>query len=291
MKKIFLLGLVASLALFSCSEDDSKFPVAGPNSTIVGFPNKAVTENFKTNLATANLNVAVHLISYANETFPSADITSTWSVDASSTAIAGVDYDTVGTNNSVTIGAGKNVGFIPFTVYPIVYDAFNPKKLVLNLNTTSATGIIGSQYKQVTVTLQGVCVSDIGGAYTASTLRINNGVTYTFGSEFFTPTTGTSYKTNYVGPYYSPGQVPGGSTSVNLGAGTSAGYVFTDVCGKIRLQTQQLASIFSNEVRQSDTQYNNSSLNTATGVVTVHYSIFFSGNTVERAFISTYTPL
>lgn len=291
MKKIFLLGFIASLSLFSCNEDDSKFPVVGPNATIVGFPLVAVTENFKTNLASADLKVAVHLISYKNETLPSADITSTWSVDPSSTAVAGVDYAKVGTNDSVTISAGNNVGFIPFKVFPIVYDAFNPKKLVLNLNTTNAGGLIGSQYKQVTVTLQGVCVSAIGGNYTVSTLRVNNGAVFTFGTEAFTPTVGTSYKTNYVGPYYSPPQTAGSSNTINLGAGTSAGYVFTDVCGKIRLQTQQLASVFSNEVRQSGAQYNVSSLNTVTGVVTVHYSIFFSGNTVERQFISTYTPL
>ena len=157
--------------------------------------------------------------------------------------------------------------------------------------------LIGEQYKQVTITLQGVCVSFLEGDYSTSTLRVNNGVIYTHDLETFVftdPAAGT-YHNDYIGAYHSAGQTPGlnvstGAPTVEL-AGTSAGYTFSDICGKLRVPTQNLASVYSNEVRQTEAQFQASNVNPGTGVVTIYYSVWFTGNTVEREFISTYTPL
>ncbi|HRN98161.1 MAG TPA: hypothetical protein PLA69_02420, partial [Flavobacterium sp.] len=71
----------------------------------------------------------------------------------------------------------------------------------------------------------------------------------------------------------------------------SAGYYLTDICGKLQVPTQNLAQAYSNEVRQNATQFANSTVNEETGQITIHYSIFFTNNTVERPFFSVYTPL
>lgn len=290
MKKIFLLSAVLTLVFTSCDKGD-EVGTFGANNTIVGFPDN-FSKSFFTNVSTGELLVPTTLVSYVNETYPS-DVTINWSVDPSSTAVAGVDYD-LPTSTTVTIPSGSTTANIPFTVHPNVFDPSDPKKLVLRMNTV-ATGnaLVGEQFRLVTITLQGVCVSDIGGNYSTSTLRVNNGAIYTFANEVITPTApgGSEYITTYVGPYYCTGQAPGSANTVNLPAGTVAGYVFTDICDTMQLATQNLAAVFSNEVRQSPAQFANSVRNPITGVMVIYYSVYFTGNTVERQFVSTYTPI
>ena len=140
------------------------------------------------------------------------------------------------------------------------------------------------------------CESFLSGSYSTSTLRVNNGTIYTHALENFilVGNGAVTYRNDYIGAYHSAGQTPGtsslGGPTVEL-QGTSAGFTFSEICGKIKVETQNLASLYSNEVRQSQAQFDASTVNPNTGVVTIYYSIWFTGNTVEREFISTYTPL
>jgi hypothetical protein len=140
------------------------------------------------------------------------------------------------------------------------------------------------------------CESFLAGSYSTSTLRVDTGVVYTHALENFTLFgNSVTYRNDYIGAYHSAGQTPGlntatGAATIEL-AGTSAGFTFSEICGKIKVETQNLASVYSNEVRQSQAQFDASTVNPNTGVVTIYYSIWFTGNTVEREFISTYTPL
>lgn len=289
MKKILLLSTVFSLLFVSCNSDE--VGTFGPNQTIVGFTD-SFSATYITDFSDADLNVPVNLVSYQNETYPS-DVNVQWSVDDSSTAVEGVDYDMPASTNAL-ISSGTTVGNILINVHPNLFDPFNPTKLVLNMvSVPSANAIIGAQYQKVTITLQGVCSSNMAGHYSTSTLRVNNGAVYTFADEEFVQLVsgGADYKTSYVGAYYGAGQVPGSTGTALLAATTNAGYTFTDICNNIKLETQNLGSAYTNEVRQTPTQFSNSHRNPATGVVTVYYSVWFTGNTIEREFISTYTPL
>jgi hypothetical protein len=290
MKKLILLTAMFSALFVGCS-DDEEVGTFGPNQTITGFAESTMSKSFFTNQSSAVLNVPISLIAYQNEVYP-ANVTVQYTVDPSSTATAGVEY-TANTTNTASIASGNTVGFISFNVNPSTFDAFNPKTLVLNLtNVTTGNAVVGQQFKQIVVTLQGVCVSEIGGNYTNSTVRPATGTVTTFSVDTFTPTgVASQYSTKYIGPYYCPGQAPGSATSIQLPAGTNAGYIFTDICDQIKLETQNLAAAFTNLVRQSPLQYSNSSRNPSTGVVVVHYSIFFTNDTVERPFVSTYTPI
>jgi hypothetical protein len=136
------------------------------------------------------------------------------------------------------------------------------------------------------------CASFLEGSYSNSTFRPDNGATYTFAVDNVTKIGDALYRSSYIGPYYCTGQTPGTSgNTIQLPAGTNAGYVFDDFCGVLGLETQNLAAAFTNEVRQSADQKALSNVNAITGVITIHYSIFFTGNTVERPFITTLTPL
>lgn len=135
------------------------------------------------------------------------------------------------------------------------------------------------------------CGSFLEGSYSNSTLRTETGAVYTFAVDEVTKVADGLYVSSYIGPYYCGGQAPGSANTIQLPAGTRAGYTFSDVCGSIGLETQNLANAFSNEVRQSAAQKALSNVDPMTGVITVHYSIFFTSNTVERPFITTLTPL
>jgi hypothetical protein len=136
------------------------------------------------------------------------------------------------------------------------------------------------------------CGSFLEGMYANSTFRPDNGATYTFAADQVVKLGDGLYRNSYIGPYYCAGQTPGTSgNTIQLPAGTIAGFTFDDVCGVLGLETQNLASAFTNEVRQSAAQKALSNADVVTGVMTIHYSIFFTGNTVERPFITTLTPL
>lgn len=292
MKKLILLSAVFSLFFIGCSDDD-EVGTFGPNNTIVGFQDSIISRTYITDFEDSELNVPVGLISIEDETFPG-DVTLQWSIDPSSTATAGVEYD-MPTSTSVVLPSGNSVVYIPFNVHPNTFDPANPKDIVINLTTaTGSDAIIGQQFKKIRVSLLGVCSSALEGNYSTSTVRPATGAIYTFANESIAKTadpTGSEYKTTYVGPYYGGPQTPGSANTVVLAPATSAGYTFTDICGNLKMSTQNLASIYSNEVRQSATQFSNSFENPVTGVLVIHYSIFFTDNTVERPFISTYTPL
>ena len=165
MKKLFLLIVISSLAFVSCDDEDVK--LAGPNSTIVGFPTPAYSENFLTNIPNATFKIPVNLISYANETFPT-DVVLKIEVDPSSTAVAGTNFETPA-SNIVTIPAGSNSASFELKVFPTTFDPFAAKKVVFKITSVNSNnGIIGQQFEKVAITLQGVCPSFLAGNYTLS---------------------------------------------------------------------------------------------------------------------------
>lgn len=292
MKKLLLLA-VMSLGLFSCNDDEPQ--TFGPNQTIVGFAEESVSNSFLTDVNDAPLNVPISLIGFANETLPG-DVVVNWEVDASSTAVAGVEY-TISGSQSAVISAGNTTGTANFEVYPTTFNPSAPKTIVINLTTVpSNNAIVGEQYKQVVVTLQGVCNSQLQGNYTNSTLRLNNATTYTWTDEVFEKVDGTAsdYVGNHVGQYYGTAQTAAtvtgtGSASAPLAVPTAL-FFFTDICDKLQVNQHNMADAYSNIVTQDATQFANSFVDPDTGIVTIEYSIWFTNNTIERKFKGTYVP-
>lgn len=169
---------------------------------------------------------------------------------------------------------------------------------VLFLLFANTTFSINSSFKVVELPLNTksrlniVCESSLERTYSNSTLRVDNGVIYTFSADQITKLSDGLYRSSYVGQYYCSGQVPGnsGNTTV-LPSGINAGYTFYDNCGIIEIETQYLAQAFSNEVSQSAGQRALSNVNVFTGVITIHYSIGFTDNTILREYITTLTPI
>lgn len=135
------------------------------------------------------------------------------------------------------------------------------------------------------------CVSRLAGNYRTSTFRPSNGSTYTFALETLEQVADGQYNTTYVGQYYGAGQTPGSAGTALLAATTDAGFTFTDICDNLQVETQNLGNAYTNEIRQTAAQRALSRRNPATGVLKIYYSIWFTGNTVEREFVTTMTPI
>lgn len=290
MKKLLLLT-VLSLGFLSCNDDEPQ--AFGPNQTIVGFAEGKSTKPYLTDVPSASLNVPISLIGFANEALPAGEVVVNWSIDPSSTAIDGVEY-TIDGPQVTSISAGNTTGTANFLVYPTTFDSTAPKTIVINLTTVvSNNAIIGEQFKKIVVTLQGVCNSQLQGNYSNYTTIPAFGNIYTFPDEVWIKREGTvsDYYGNHVGRFYGTAQVAGGPGQTQL-AVPIAYLAFTDVCDKIKLNQQFLADNpgYSNIVTQDATQYAASFVDPDTGIVTIHYSVWFSNNTVERKHVGVYTP-
>lgn len=300
MKKIFKLSLFlfASLAFTACSNDTSdtltgsetqgglltvqtqalgyiqgSAPTDSYNVTINGFQGRENIETvdvYKQFIGVDGMMSEKVLLTTL--TFPN--------VDQMETVSYSFNY------NDLIAGLSVNGSPLPQDDSTLMIGDFWELSYMSNLGDGNAH--MNVQKTKVTVS----CGSFLEGVYANSTFRPDNGATYTFAADQVVKLGDGLYRSSYIGPYYCAGQTPGTSgNTIQLPAGTIAGYTFDDVCGVLGLETQNLASAFTNEVRQSAEQKALSNVDLATGVLTIHYSIFFTGNTVERPFITTLTPL
>lgn len=303
MKKILKLSLFSFLALgmFSCVDDD--------NDTLTGDKNVG-----------GLLSVETLAITYAQGSAPTDALSASLSVFQGREKVETVDVykqyfrldgSTLLKSNNVLL---KSVNFPVENQHESLTFSFNYNELISGvvfegqpLPADDATLEIGdywlltyvakltdgrTEHLNVKSTKVNVsCGSFLAGNYSNRTVRTETGTVYTFANDLVTPIADGLYVSSYIGPYYCAGQAPGSANTIQLPAGTRAGYTFSDVCNVIGLDTQNLASAFTNEVRQSAAQKALSNVNPVTGVITVHYSIFFTGNTVERPFVTTLTPL
>lgn len=321
MKK-FLLTLLSAAAIISC--DDKEATSLGPNNTIVGFPVTSNLNSFLNDIPDAEVNIVASLMSYENETLPSQDITLTWSIvdpadyldpadfadqaaydaELATFATSGNEFEApAGGSGTAVIVAGQTMAALPaITVHPVNFpDPDAPKKFVIRLM-EATNAVVGNQYKDVVVILQGICASDLAGNYDLVCTRLDTGTIYNMPGEVFEadPSVYARYSGNSIGPYNDRGAVSAGAQIAGVGL------VFDEICGKIALWqdpdwtfeaqtgvpdgTAQFLGPYYNAVYQDPTsnQFNNSTVDPVTGVVTIEYNIWFSAGT--RPYRGVYTP-
>jgi len=304
-KKLFLLTLLAG-AITSCDMGDDKELNYGNEAFVAQFPFAAKTGFFlKSNSEIFTYEVPVELVggnglaldtdvAVSFEKLAYVDDASTTNDDTYVTAVEGTDFEFVNPVNSLVIPAGSTFASIPIKVISGNLDDTHPAVIVLNLTEVSASGakVVSSGNKgKINVILQATCTSDLAGMYNLITTRPATGATYALpGEEIFEIGTG-KYLTSSTGPYNIRGLI---SALAQLGV-ASGGFVFNEVCGRIALTqpSQGLGNgAYTNIVTQSPAQAALSVVNPVTGVITIHYSIWFNpGNTLERPYFGVYTPL
>ena len=300
MKKTFknlACLFIATLAIVSCDsvgDDDELNYGSGPY--VAQFSTAAKTGFFlKDDNEVFNFDIPLELVG-GNGLAVNSDLNLTFEVNTDlSTAIEGNHFTFATSATNAVIPAGNKFASIKINVDSATLDDQNPPVLVLDLLDASADGetvVVSGNKNRITITLQGTCTSDLAGNYFVSTTRLSPaGGPYTRTDEFIDEIGVGTYNTTTVGNFKTVADVILTGTWNTLDFAADAGYDFKEVCGRIRVEEQNLAHAYPNLVKQTAAQYALSSVNEATGVLTIEYSIFFTNNTVERTYRSVYTPL
>ena len=300
MKKTFknlACLFIATLAIVSCDsvgDDDELNYGSGPY--VAQFSTAAKTGFFlKDDNEVFNFDIPLELVG-GNGLAVDSDLNLTFKVNTDlSTAIEGNHFTFATSATTAVIPAGNKFSSIKINVDSATLDDQNPPVLVLDLLAASADGetvvVSGNKYR-ITITLQGTCTSDLAGNYSVSTTILSPAAgPFTRTDEFIDEIGVGTYNTTTVGNYKAVADLTLTGTWNNLDASPDVGYDFKEVCGRIRVEEQNLAHAYPNLVKQTAVQYALSTVNEATGVLTIEYSIFFTNNTVERTYRSVYTPL
>ena len=155
--RIILIAVLSSFMFSSCLVEDDELDF-GDSPVLVQFENSAVTANFikdDQNPETFTYDIPVVLIGGKNQPI-SRPVDVTVSVDPSSTATEGVEYNLL--TKSVTIPAGETSASIQIEVPSGNLDPFDPKTLVLDITSSSETV---SENSKTSVDLQAACPFDI----------------------------------------------------------------------------------------------------------------------------------
>lgn len=307
LKNLFLVLLVVSIS--SCDLGDDKELDYGNGPYVAQFPFASKTAFFlKDDAATFDYTLPVELVG-GNGLALSKDITITYEVDTVTTwdddenpltpevvvntAEEGLNFDFAG-SASIVIPAGSTFASIPLKIYSGTLDDQDPPVLLLKLTSITADGVnvVTSGSKgSIALTLQGTCISNLSGLYNTYITRTSTplGGPYTVASEPITEIGAGTYLTTVTGRFALPTitQVITGAFN-QLNSGPTGGYIFKEVCGRIAVEQQRLFSVYSTTISQTPTQYANSSVNSATGVMTVYFQL---DSSPAQVYKSVYTPV
>ena len=284
MKKLILL-LVLSATYISCTSDDAKTFDNSPY--IVGFSKATDVRSYVATGDIVPLDVPINLIGGQQGQTVGNDVTITYALNASSTAVAGNEFDFVNATNNVVLPQGVTSTIIPLVINTgnLETGAENATTIVLDITTvvSNESVVIGAQYSKITITLNGLCYSHCQATYQLTTTRVLTGAVYNLPDEVVSEVSAGTYLTSSTGPYNTRGLISAGAQL----ASSTPGFIFSEVCGLITLQTQQLAGVYSNIVTQSPAQAAASS-KAENGDLIIEYSVWFTGNTVERPYRGVY---
>jgi hypothetical protein len=174
--KIIALLLIA-IVFSSCDaildQDKTDF---GKGPVLAQFVKSSITANFIKDGAVATYDVPLTIIGGRNEPL-SVPVDITISADPSSTATSGVEYTLETTK--FTIPAGEMTVNAKVKVNTANLDAFNPKTLVLKIDSSSESV---SESNKTSIVLQAVCALNLNnfvGNYTSTTSRLSGSRTAT----------------------------------------------------------------------------------------------------------------
>ncbi|MEM5565311.1 hypothetical protein WNY78_09355 [Psychroserpens sp. AS72] len=287
MKKIkFILITILSAGLMvSCNIDDEPQQLEADLATtpyVVGFNNSESAPAFLTDGAVNMFSENIVLLG-GNDFSSNPSITVNFEVDQTSTAVAGTDFDFVNGSQSITIEENREYATLDINFYSENINIDDPKILILNITSADNNAVVGAQFQTLTITINGICFSDIGGMYSVTTTYgfhdfLPNFSTHTMDVEIEALGDGLYNVVDFSGGLYTVGPYVAA-----YGTGpTSFDVEFTENCGDISWsgQTDQWGAVIplSGGINSVDPN---------TGVVTISwYCEAYTENGV-----SVYTPL
>lgn len=274
MKKIKLIlfsAVISSFFFTSCNELDSDtlegsdLTNGGKSPIIVGWADATVTESYFSDIGVLDNNYPIDVLGTTDGSPTTSDIEISIAVDASTTATDGNEY--ILSSNTVSIPAGSSFAGVPIGINTGGFNPTQPTKLVLNI-TTSVNGVVVSDHaKQMTINFVG-CQSTLADYQYQVVITRDDGRQVTF-NEGLTMESVNNFLTHSVGTWVPP---------LNPGHGVR----FSDICGSLSMQNQELADMYSNSVKPVG-----GATVDANGNFTLKYTISFGSG--DRTYTASYT--
>lgn len=276
MKKIIVLLALAVVGI-SCS-DDSNLPDGsfGDTPRVVGFLKTTQNVPFFEDEGVVLKEFPFDVLGTGDGAPYNEDVTLTYAVNPSSTAVAGLEYDWVNTSSTVTIPVGQSFGLLPLNINTGSFNATAKTSLVLDITAVDKEGfVISNQNKQVTINFIG-CLSTLDGLYTVVVTR-GDGATVTRPNE----------TVSYQGVNYFRTTTSGTFTVAQLAPPAPyAGFYFTDICGDISVESQNLGGAYSNLLRGLSTTGEDGEVLNANQFKVTYEITFAAGN---QTYTGVYT--
>ncbi len=268
LNKLFLL-LVLPLLCVSClvdDEDDQGLQGIQNSAYTVGFNSSSTLQSYFEDIGAVNIDVPVNVLGGNSGIVLPTDVSVTYTVDPSSTAVEGNEFTLTG--SSFTIPGGTTFGNLPIQINTGGLDPDQPTTLVLKLTTTSSNAASVSTINDTfTITFVG-CQSFHAGQYSNPDMPSGaNGV------GTITELAPNSYRIDAM-----PFLGFGGVTPVEID--------FQNVCGEIEWTGWQLGTLVIGP----------GSFDETTGAITFDFLKIYNGSDVSSGIwfdlgATTYTPL
>lgn len=258
---VFSLG-----ALHSCLVDDTtRYDLNDDGPNLAGFADTRTAFSFVSDGNEYLFTVRVKLVGPTSMDVTD-DIVLTIDSDPSSTAIENTHFRLEQT--TITLKKSDNyLGLLPIRILTDGITAPLEESPVLVLNVVSATGAetVINNGKNLAITLNYGCFSDLAGLYHVTIERVNSlGVpSTTFRTDEVITQTGVgTYRTTYVG-HWTPDQLAPGTP----------GFTFVDICNDLSVAEQKLADYYDNIVEGTAL----GSVDPETGNLYIEYSVCYDG--------------
>lgn len=281
--KLLSISVLAAGLLNSCLVDDDIPANIETTPYIVGFDQASATNSYFEDIGPVEVAYPVSLKGSPTGSNNTEDIVVSYSVDPTSTAIEGQEYDFVSNTGSLTIPANSNFALLPIYVNTGNLDPDAPTNLKINIATSTDNTTVSAQYQQLTITFVG-CQSVLGGNYAVTGLRLPDNASFSMGTEPLTEVAANTFHTLTVGHWAAGSNSP------------DHGFDFVDVCGQLTiLPDQLLMNAFSNEwggIQHEDELAETGShgfVDPVTGDFEIVYHIVLSGT--DYIYNMTYTKL
>lgn len=214
--KLILFAFLAFSMVTSCIVDDEPDTSLAEGPYVVGFVKKTANITFFADEGVVLRNYPVKILGGSDGSSTTQDIVINYTVDGSSTATEGQEFDFVTNSGTLVIPAGQTFAQFPLNINTGGFDANMPTTLVLKLSSTNAAGaVVSSRNNTLTIKFVG-CQSQINGNYSNPDVP---------GPALVTITPNTAIESTVSGlPYLG---TSGGTVPVP--------FTITDICGQLSI--------------------------------------------------------
>lgn len=283
MKKLKIVLCAVALATlnFSCIVDDStgedNLNAFGESSYIVGFTNGTALLSYFEDVGAIQQEFPINFLGGFDGNLNS-DLTINYSIDPASTATEGLEFDFVDTSGTVTIPAGGSFAQFPLLVNTGGLDPNVPTELILNLDSvTGAPAVISALGNQLKITFVG-CQSALNNFTYNCLVTRDDGAQWIHGVQDIRLLSPNTLKTRTTGGW-----------SAGTLAPPDQGLTFTDVCGDLNIDAQNLMEYYSNQVTGTNLAGPDGQVDAATGNFSFEYEITFAAG--NSNYLNEYTKL